>query len=167
MKRTLYICALALAIVTQAAVAQTKLNRHVVAVPQSASGSNYLVSWRMLDTDDDYTTFDVIKNGSVVASDINHSTNWLDKQGSKTAKYQIVTKKIGEVVSTTEAVTPWQGAFATLKLDRPADVTTDFEYIETATPVKQKGVFSILGHELAEPIHGTINIIDGELKYIP
>ncbi|MBR4897682.1 MAG: rhamnogalacturonan lyase [Prevotella sp.] len=99
------------------------LTRHVMAVPQTASGSNYLISWRMLDTDDDYTTFDVIKNGTVVATDINNSTNWLDKQGSKTAKYQIVTKRNGEVVSTTEAITPWQGIYNTLKLDRPADVT--------------------------------------------
>lgn len=103
--------------------AQTKLNRHVMAVPQTSTGTNYLVSWRMLDTDDDYTTFDVIKNGTVVAENINNSTNWLDKQGSKTAKYQIVTKRNGEVVSTTEAITPWQDVFATLKLDRPADVT--------------------------------------------
>jgi len=109
--------------VTMIASAQERLNRHILAVPQSASGSNYLVSWRMLDTDDDYTTFDVIKNGTIVASDINNSTNWLDTKGSKTAKYQIVTKKNGEVVSTTEAVTPWQNVFATLKLDRPADVT--------------------------------------------
>ena len=109
--------------VAQTTVAQEKLNRHVLAVPQTSSGTNYLVSWRMLDTDDDYTTFDVIRNGTVVAADINNSTNWLDKQGSKTAKYQIVTKHKGEVVSTTEAVTPWQNVFATLKLDRPADVT--------------------------------------------
>ena len=77
------------------------LSRHVLAVPQSASGSKYLVSWRMLDSDDDYTTFDVIKNGTVIASNINNSTNWLDTNGSKTAKYQVVTKKRGEVVSTT------------------------------------------------------------------
>ena len=99
------------------------LVRHVMAVPQTSTGSNYLVSWRMLDTDDDYTTFDVIKNGTVVASDINNSTNWLDKQGSKTAKYQIVTKKKGVAVETTEPVLPWQGVYNTLKLDRPADVT--------------------------------------------
>lgn len=53
-----------------------------------------------------------------------------------------------------------------LRIDRP-NVTTDITIIETAEPVKQLGIFSILGHELAEPIHGTINIIDGELKYIP
>lgn len=108
--------------VAQTAVAQEKLNRHVMAVPQTSTGTNYLVSWRMLDTDDDYTTFDVIKNCTVVASDINNSTNWLDKQGSKTAKYQIVTKRNGEAVSTTEPITPWQGVYNTLKLDRPADV---------------------------------------------
>ena len=121
--KQLYICALALAMVSVTTFAQTKLNRHVMAVPQTSSGSKYLVSWRMLDTDDDYTTFDVIKNGTVVASDINNSTNWLDEQGSKTAKYQIATKKKGNVVSTTGPVTPWQGVYNTLKLDRPADVT--------------------------------------------
>lgn len=114
---------MSLLMAVQTAVAQEKLNRHVMAVPQSASGSNYLVSWRMLDTDDDYTTFDVIKNGTVIASDINNATCYLDKQGSKTAKYQIVTKRNGVKVDTTTPITPWQNVFATLTLDRPADVT--------------------------------------------
>lgn len=109
--------------VAMATFAQEKLNRHVLAVPQSTSGSHYLVSWRMLDTDDDYTTFDVIKNGTVIASDINNATCYLDKQGSKTAKYQIVTKLNGVKVDTTTPITPWQNVFATLTLDRPADVT--------------------------------------------
>ena len=99
------------------------LVRNVVAVPQSASGSNYLVTWRMLDTDDDYTTFDVMKNGQVLKTDINNSTNYLDKTGSKTAQYQIITKKRGVPVDTTEAIMPWQGVYTTLTLDRPADVT--------------------------------------------
>lgn len=123
MRRIIYICALALAMVAQASIAQTKLNRHVMAVPQTSTGSSYLVSWRMLDTDDDYTTFDVYKNGALVASNINCSTNYLDKSGSKTAKYQIVTKQKGVAVDTTAAVTPWQGVYNTLTLDRPADVT--------------------------------------------
>lgn len=129
MRRTLYICALALVIAVQTAVAQESLQRHVMAVPQSASGNSYLVSWRMLDTDDDYTTFDVLKNGEVVAKDINSSTNFLDKNGSKTAKYSIVTKRNGEAVSTTEPVTPWQDIYNTLKLDRPDGGTFhDSEY---------------------------------------
>lgn len=112
-----------LAVLAQTTLAQTKLNRHVMAVPQTSAGSSYLVSWRMLDTDDDYTTFDVIKDGTVVAADINNSTNYLDPQGSPTARYQVATKHHGQVVSTTEPVMPWQNVYATLRLDRPADVT--------------------------------------------
>ena len=110
------------------AVAES-LTRHVLAVPQTASGSNYLVSWRLLDTDDDYTTFDVIRNGTVLKTDINNATCYLDTKGSKTAKYRIVTKQHGEAVDTTEAITPWQGVFSELKLDRPEGGTFhDSEY---------------------------------------
>ena len=109
--------------VAQLGVAQERLSRHVVAVPQSASGSSCLVTWRMLDSDDDYTTFDVIKNGKVVKSDINNSTNYLDANGGKTARYQIVTKHMGVAKDTTAAVTPWQNLYATLVLDRPSEVT--------------------------------------------
>lgn len=108
-----------------------KLTRGVVAIPQSSSGSSYLVSWRMLDTDDDYTTFDVIKNGTVVKSDINSSTNYLDTQGSRTATYRIVTKHHGIPVDTTDAITPWADVFMQLRLDRPADGTfhdVDYHY---------------------------------------
>ena len=100
-----------------------RLTRHVLAVPQSASGTNYLVSWRMLDTDDDYITFDVLKNGATIASDINCSTCYLDTKGSKTAAYSIVTKHHGVPADTTEAVKPWQNIYATVVLDRPASVT--------------------------------------------
>ena len=100
-------------------VAQEAFVRHVMAVPRAATGSNYLVTWRMLDTDDDYTTFDVIRDGEVVKTDINNSTNYLDSKGSKTAQYRIVTKQRGEAVDTTEAVTPWQDVYMQMQLDRP------------------------------------------------
>lgn len=106
-----------------------KLTRGVVAIPQSSNGSSYLVSWRMLDTDDDYTTFDVIKDGEVVKSDINNSTNYFDIQGSPTTTYRIVTKQHGEPVDTTEAITPWADIYMQLRLDRPAGGTFhDVEY---------------------------------------
>ena len=116
---------------TQTAVAQEKLNRHVMAVPQSTSGTNYLVSWRMLDTDDDYTTFDVIRNSVVIKTDINNSTNYRDPKGSKTAQYRIVTKQHGEAVDTTEAITPWQDVYMQMKLERPEGGTfhdSDYTY---------------------------------------
>lgn len=112
-----------LATLTLTVNAQEQLNRHVLAVPQSASGSAYLVSWRMLDSDDDHTTFDVVRDGETVASDINSSTSYLDTKGSKTAQYRVVTKQRGVATDTTAAITPWQNIYATLKLDRPADVT--------------------------------------------
>ena len=80
-----------------------KLNRNVVAIPQNASGTNYLISWRMLDTDDDYTTFDVMKDGEIIRSDINSSTNYLDTKGSSSSSYRIITKQHGEPTDTTEA----------------------------------------------------------------
>lgn len=129
MRHNIYISALALVMMVQTAIAQEKLQRHVIAVPQTSSGSSYLVTWRMLDTDDDYTTFDVIRNNVVVKADINNSTNYLDSKGSKTAKYRIVTKQNGEAVDTTEAVTPWQDVFMQMQLDRPDGGTFhDSEY---------------------------------------
>ena len=124
MKRNIFsVIAFVLMATLSASASAERLNRHVVAVPQSASGSKYLVTWRMLDTDDDYTTFDVLRNGELVAQDINSSTNFLDTKGSKTAQYQIITRQYGYPVDTTEAVRPWQNVFMQVKLDRPADVT--------------------------------------------
>lgn len=100
-----------------------KLNRNVVAIPQNASGTNYLISWRMLDTDDDYTTFDVMKDGEIIRSDINSSTNYLDTKGSSSSSYRIITKQHGEPTDTTEAITPWKDVFMQVHLDRPADGT--------------------------------------------
>lgn len=100
-----------------------KLNRNVVAIPQNTSGTNYLISWRMLDTDDDYTTFDVMKDGEIIRSDINSSTNYLDTKGSSSSSYRIITKQHGEPIDTTEAITPWKDVFMQVHLDRPADGT--------------------------------------------
>ena len=129
----LYFCTLAIAFTCQTAAAQTKLSRQVVAIPQSASNSKYLVSWRMLDTDDDYTTFDVLKDGIAVKTNINTSTNYLDPKGSTDSRYQIVTKQRGVPVDTTKAITPWKGLYTTLKLDRP-DSTTFHGRTSTYSP---------------------------------
>ena len=121
--KNLYIITLALAMMAQTAVAQENLKRHVIAVPQSASTAGNLISWRMLDTDDEFTTFDVMKNGKVVKSNINSSTNYLDTGGGKATRYQIITKHYGEPVDTSDVIAPWQNVFAELKLDRPAGGT--------------------------------------------
>lgn len=108
-----------------------KLDRGLVAVPIS-SKSNF-ISWRLLGTDEKTaTTFDLLRDGTVIASDLK-VTNYQDNQGSATAKYQVVTKVNGQTDGhPTAEVIPWEKKYLTLKLDRPANGTnkvgTEYSY---------------------------------------
>ncbi len=96
-----------------------KLDRGVVVVPSSTTKN--FISWRLLGTDDkSTTTFDVLRNGQTVATNLT-KTNYEDPAQSeaKTAEYQIVTKVNGEVTETSEKVSPWERKVLILKLDRP------------------------------------------------
>ncbi len=97
-----------------------KLGRGVVALPASSSGK--FISWRLLGTEDvDRTTFDVLRDGKAVKSNLADVTCYTDTGGSNANKYQIVTKVDGVAIDTTEAVSPWSNYFYQLHLDRPAD----------------------------------------------
>ena len=95
-----------------------KLDRGVVVIPNSIIKN--FISWRLLGTDDkSATTFDVVRNGTVIASDLT-KTNYEDTgTGVNTAEYQIVTKVNGEVKETSESVKPWAKKFLVLNLDQP------------------------------------------------
>lgn len=96
-----------------------KLDRGVVALTAS-SGSGNFVSWRFLGTDDEATTtFDLLRNGSRVKSNL-YATNCVDASGNATSTYQVVTKVNGEPVDTSKAVTAWGNTYKVLKLQRPA-----------------------------------------------
>ncbi|MCR4603934.1 MAG: rhamnogalacturonan lyase [Prevotella sp.] len=98
---------------------QEKLDRGLVALPRT-TGSGVFLSWRLLGTDNvETTTFDIVRDGTTIQENVT-KTNYEDVAGTKTASYQIVTKVNGDVVETSEAVTPWQKVFCTLTLDRPA-----------------------------------------------
>lgn len=104
------------------------LDRGVVVVPQTSTKN--FISWRLLGTDSkEATTFDLLRNGVTIAQNLK-KTNYTDTQGSPTDLYTIVTKVNGEEKETSEAVSPWNKAFLTLKLDRPATGT----YGGTYTP---------------------------------
>jgi rhamnogalacturonan endolyase len=113
-----------MALVTIASKAQVtpacqmeKLDRGLVAVPTSTTAN--FVSWRLLGTDDKAnTTFDLLRNGTVIASGLT-KTNYQDTQGSATAKYQVVTKVNGSAIENSAEVTPWGKKYLSLKLDRP------------------------------------------------
>ena len=95
-----------------------KLDRGLVVVPTSTTAN--FISWRLLGTDDKAnTTFDLLRDGIVIASNLKVS-NYQDKQGSATARYQVVTKVNGIETETSAEVMPWTKKFLTLVLKRPA-----------------------------------------------
>lgn len=111
-----------IALSSQAQVTPTsqmeKLDRGLVAVPTSTTAN--FISWRLLGTDDKAsTTFDLLRDGIVIASNLKVS-NYQDTQGSATARYQVVTKVNGTEIETSAEVLPWTKKFLTLVLNRPA-----------------------------------------------
>jgi rhamnogalacturonan endolyase len=109
-----------------------KLDRGLVAVPTSTTAN--FVSWRLLGTDDKAnTTFDLLRNGTVIASGLT-KTNYQDTQGSATAKYQVVTKVNGSAIENSAEVTPWGKKYLSLKLDRPKG-GTDSKWTNTDNTV--------------------------------
>lgn len=96
-----------------------KLDRGLVVLPTSSTTS-FFVSWRLFGTDDENTTFEILKNGVSVAKDIFKTTS-MKVSGKKTDEFQIVTYQNGLPVSTSEKVTPWSSPFLKLPLERPAN----------------------------------------------
>ena len=94
-----------------------RLDRGVIAIPATSGGM--FVSWRMLGTDDeDATTFDILRNGVAVSRNA-YRTNYVDKSGSNTSKYQIVTKVNGEPVDTSLAVQGLSTVYKQIVLQQP------------------------------------------------
>ena len=100
------------------------LGRGVVALPQA---KGIFISWRLLGTDDARTTFDVIRNGEVIAEDLTVS-NYSDEAGTTDSKYQVVCKVNGKAIENSDEVTPWAKNYMTLALDRPGTGTLGGEY---------------------------------------
>lgn len=97
------------------------LTRGVVAIPCKDGGE--FISWRMLGTDPLNTSFDVMRDGVVIASNIKNRTNYTDTSGNKNSTYQIVTKVNGIATHTTSSVHPWTEVYKTIKLNRPTGGT--------------------------------------------
>ena len=100
------------------------LGRGVVALPQA---KGIFISWRLLGTDDARTTFDVIRNGEVIAENLKVS-NYSDETGTKDSRYQVVCKVNGKAIENSDEVTPWAKNYMTLALDRPGTGALGGEY---------------------------------------
>ncbi len=129
-----FACALTLAPV--AANAQTpntpvsqmeRIGRGAVAIPDGTLGKGNFVSWRLLGTDDvKATTFNLYRNGTLIASNLNGPTSFVDSLGTTTSTYKLETVVNGTVTETTDGITPWEGYFKKLKLQQPdASVTNN------------------------------------------
>ena len=95
-----------------------QLSRGVVAIK---NGSNTFVSWRLLATDAEGTTFDVLRDGSVLSNGKDLTvTNLSVSGGSDDSQYQVRTKVNGQIVKTSEGVSRWADICMSLTLDRPA-----------------------------------------------
>ena len=93
-----------------------KLDRGLVAF---RPGISIFVSWRLLGTDNPNTTFDLLRNGEVIATELK-VTNYSDAKGNLTSKYQVIAKVNGETVDTSNEVQTWSTKNLTLQLQRPA-----------------------------------------------
>ena len=100
-----------------------KLDRGLVVIPYNLFGAHF-VSWRLLGTDDANTTFELLKNGESVKSNIKQTTSVRITGGKATDKYQVVTYQNGKMVDTTPEVSPWAKYYLEVKLDKPADGKT-------------------------------------------
>lgn len=93
------------------------LGRGVVVLPAQSKGM--FVSWRFLATDGENTTFDLLRDGELLKSDIATATSHTDAAGTASHRYQVVTKVDGIATDTTAAVAPWSDYYYQLHLDKP------------------------------------------------
>ena len=96
-----------------------KLDRGLIAFPTTTG--KCFVSWRLFGTDDNHTTFELLKNGVSLEKDI-YATTSLSVSGGRDDRFQIVTLQNGTPVDTTAEVAPWAQAYLKVQLDRPEKI---------------------------------------------
>jgi len=99
-----------------------RLDRGVVALPAAKQG--VFVSWRLLGTDLQDVTFDLLRDGQPIAKGMK-VTNYVDTGGKSTSRYQVVTHSTAQATAATPshetlaAVTPWGDLYRSVPVSRP------------------------------------------------
>lgn len=96
-----------------------KLDRGLVVLP-TTSGKVF-VSWRLLGTDNQQTSFELLKNGKSIKKNILTATS-LSTSGTANDAFQVVTFQNGMAVDTTKEVKPWKNSYLSIQLDRPEEI---------------------------------------------
>ncbi len=92
-----------------------RLDRGVVALPAAQKG--VFISWRLLGTDPQGTTFDLLRDGKTVAKALK-VTNFVDAEGNSQSHYQVIAH--GPAADNAIEMTPWTDLYRSIPLDRPA-----------------------------------------------
>ena len=105
-----------------------RLDRGLVALPAQDKG--IFVSWRLLGTDPKGITFDLLRDGKVIAKKLK-VTNFTDKEGTLESQYSVITShpstvkpQTSNLKPQTSHITPWPALFLSIPLDRPQGGTT-------------------------------------------
>lgn len=104
------------------------LDRGVVALP-AAQQKGIFLSWRLLGTDSKDVCFDIERDGKVIAKQV-RLTNYIDKEGTPSSKYRILTyqkqdakKKTKQTTANqpevSKVVTPWADIYKSIPVERP------------------------------------------------
>ena len=109
-----------------------RLSRGIVAVPAAEKGN--FVSWRFLSTDKPGTTFNLMRDGDVIASGLANVTNFTDINGTKDSRYAIQTLVNGTVQETSDEIQAWAQPYLSVPLIRPLDQTMPDGKTCTYTP---------------------------------
>ena len=135
MRKTLFTLLSLILLSTPQGKAQTyveRLSRGVVAVPAAEKGN--FVSWRFLSTDKPGTTFNLMRDGDVIASELANVTNFTDINGTKDSRYAVQTLVNGTVQETSDEIQAWAQPYLSVPLIRPLDQTMPDGKTCTYTP---------------------------------
>jgi hypothetical protein len=103
-----------------------------VAVPAAEKGN--FVSWRFLSTDKPGTTFNLMRDGDIIASGLANVTNFTDINGTKDSRYAVQTLVSGTVQETSDEIQAWAQPYLSVPLIRPLDQTMPDGKTCTYTP---------------------------------
>ena len=135
MRKTLFTLLSLILLCAPQSKAQTyveRLSRGVVAVPAAEKGN--FVSWRFLSTDKPGTTFNLMRDGDVIAFGLANVTNFTDINGTKDSRYAVQTLVNGTVQETSDEIQAWAQPYLSVPLIRPLDQTMPDGKTCTYTP---------------------------------
>ena len=106
------------------------LSRGAVAIP--CEKGNF-ISWRYLSTDPESISFDLLRDGELIASNITKTTCVTDTLGTSTSKYTLITRKLGTKYAS-KPLKVWDKPYISIPLDKPVDGVAPNGKAYTYTP---------------------------------